>query len=102
MVVYNSLNIAREDFVEAEVHFPGGMPKLCEVIGPDGQEVPAQVEDGKVLFLAKAPSVGYAVYDVRRAAASVSSSDLKVSQSSLENARYSVTLNAAGDVTSIL
>ncbi len=62
IVVYNPLNIAREDVVEARVAFPGGMPKAVRVYGPDGKEAPAQLEDGKVLFLAKAPSVGYAVY----------------------------------------
>ena len=63
-MVYNPLNIAREDVVEANVAFPGGMPKAVRVIGPDGKEAPAQLEDGKVLFLAQVPSVGYAVYHV--------------------------------------
>ena len=67
MVVYNPLNIEREDVVEATISFPGNTPKAVRVVGPGGHEVPAQVENGKVLFLAKAPSVGYAVYDIRRA-----------------------------------
>jgi alpha-mannosidase len=100
VVVYNSLNIPREDIVEAEVHFPDGTPKGVKVLGPDGKEVPAQMEDGKVLFLAKTPSVGYAVYEVH-AAASEPSTELKVTRSSLENARYRVTLDTAGDVSSI-
>lgn len=101
VVVYNSLNIPREDIVEAEVHFPNGMPKSVKVLGPDGNEAPAQVKDGKVLFLARTPSVGYVVYEVRAAAASEPSTELKVTQSSLENAHYRVTLNAAGDVSNI-
>ena len=70
-------------------------------MGPDGHEVPSQLEDGKVLFVAKAPSVGYSVYDVRRATAAAESAELKVTESSLENARYRVTLNGDGDVSSI-
>jgi alpha-mannosidase len=101
VVVYNSLNIPREDIVEAEVHFPGGMPKAVKVFGPDGKEVPAQIESGKVIFLATAPSVGYSVYEIRPTASPELSTELKVTQSSLENARYRVTLNAAGDVSSI-
>ena len=101
VIVYNSLNIARQDVVEAEVSFPGGMPKAVKVIGPDGTEVPSQVEDGKVLFLAKSPSVGYSVYDIRRADAAQRATDLKVTESSLENARYKVALSSDGDVTSI-
>lgn len=101
VIVYNSLNIPREDIAEADVQFPGGMPNAVQVIGPDGDRVPAQIEGGKVLFVAKVPSVGYAVYDIRSAAALQTSSELKVTQSSLENARYRVTLNRDGDVSSI-
>ncbi len=101
IVVYNPLNKAREDVVEAAVAFPGQAPTAVRVFGPDGQEVPAQLENGKVLFLARAPSVGYAVYDVRRAQTPAPSAGLKVSDTTLENARYRVSLNAQGDVTSI-
>src|ERR1017187_2063715 len=102
VVVYNSLNIVREDVVEADVTFPGEAPRAVRVFGPDGREVPSQLEKGKVLFLAKAPSVGYAVYDIRRALAPAPAADLKVSGTTLENARYRVSLNSGGDVTSIL
>ena len=61
IVVYNPLNISREDLVEANVAFPGGAPKAVRVFDADGKEVPAQLEGGKVLFLAQAPSVGYTV-----------------------------------------
>jgi alpha-mannosidase len=101
IVVYNPLNIERQDVVEAEVSFPGAMPKSVHVIGPDGQEVLSQVERGRVLFLAKAPSVGYAVYDIRKGEAATPSSELKVSDTMLENARYRVTISADGDVAGI-
>ena len=101
VVVYNSLNIARQDVVEADIAFPGGAPAAVKVVGPDGAEVPSQIENGELLFLAKAPSVGYAVYDVRRASSPEHSHELKVTQSGLENARYKVTLNADGDITSV-
>jgi len=101
VVVYNPLDIAREDVVEASVSFPGKTPSALRATGPDGKSVPAQLENGKVLFLAKTPSVGYAVYDVRPATSPAPSHELKVSESSLENARYRVALNADGDVSSI-
>jgi alpha-mannosidase len=101
LVVYNPLDIAREDVVEATVAFPGGMPKAVRVVDPDGKEAPAQVEDGKVLFLAQAPSVGYAVYHLLPADKPATSETVKVTQSSLENARYRVQLNQDGDVSSI-
>ena len=106
VVVYNPLNIAREDVVDATVVFPFATPKYVRVYGPDGAEVRAQVngyEGGavKLLFLANTPSVGYAVYDAEPAETPVADSPLKVSASSLENERYRVTLDQNGDVSSI-
>jgi len=100
LVVFNPLNIAREDLVEATVDFPGGMPNAVHVSGPDGKEVPAEISNGKVIFLAKLPSVGYSVYEVAPGA-SDSASTLQVSENSLENQYYRVKLNADGDVASI-
>jgi alpha-mannosidase len=106
VVVYNPLNIERQDVVEANIKFPNGTPSGVRVAGPDGKNVPAQVEPGKdgetkVLFLANVPSVGYVVYDVQPGEAASSSSELKVSESSLENARYTVKLDQNGDVSSV-
>jgi alpha-mannosidase len=106
IVVYNPLNISREDVVEASVNFPNGVPKAVRVVGPDGVEVPSQVvrqseSEVELLFLAKAPSVGYAVYDVLPEATPVPTSTLKFTASSLENSRYKVALNNEGDVSSI-
>ena len=51
--------------MEATVNFSGGVPKAVHVSASDGKEVPAQISNGRVLFVAKVPSVGYAVYDVQ-------------------------------------
>src|SRR5208337_1663313 len=84
LVIFNPLNVAREDVVEAQVDFQGGMPKAVCVTGPDGKEVPAQVSGGNVIFVASMPSVGYAVYDVEPSAvASQAQSPLRVSNQGL-------------------
>ncbi|MDT5268489.1 MAG: alpha-mannosidase [Acidobacteriota bacterium] len=108
VVVYNPLNVEREDVVEADISSVGDdLPKAFRVTDEHGREVPAQIVDGgsgasKILFLAHVPSVGYAVYDVRsEESPSVADPALKVSESSLENARYSVRLDENGDVSSI-
>ena len=101
IVVYNPLNVQREDVVETNVTFSGGNPKAVRVFGPNGAEVPAQLSGDKVKFLAHAPSVGYAVYDVRPADAPAVSTELKITESSLENVRYRVRLNDDGDVAGI-
>ena len=100
LVVYNPLNIAREDLVEATVDFPGGAPSAVRVIGPDGRDVPAQVSGSQVLFLANVPAVGYAAFDVRPSNAPAASA-LGVTETSLENARYRVRLDQNGDIASV-
>jgi alpha-mannosidase len=100
VVIFNPLGISREDVVEANLEFPGGMPKAVHVVGPDGKESPAQIGGGKILFSARVPSVGYAVYDVQPGAVQ-SGASLKVSNNSLENRYYRVQINSDGDVASI-
>jgi alpha-mannosidase len=103
LVVFNPLNIVREDIVEATVDFPNGMPKAVRVIAPDGEEVPAQISGGKIIFVAYVPSVGYAVYDVQPLESLADSrSSLQVSKNGLENEYYRVALNQDGDVASII
>jgi alpha-mannosidase len=111
IVVFNSLNIPRQDVAEADISFPSGVPQGVRVVGPDGKEVPAQLErqtDGqnngvaKVLFLADVPSAGYAVYDVQPTdSAPAASTSLQVSESGLENERYRIKIDENGDVSSI-
>jgi alpha-mannosidase len=100
IVVFNPLNIAREDVVEAGTTFPGDMPKAVHVTGPDGSEVPSQISNGRVIFVAKTPSVGYTVYDVQPGAGS-RDGGLRASESLLENQYYVVKLDESGDVASI-
>jgi alpha-mannosidase len=112
VVVYNPLSIAREDVVEAQIPGFRGVPI---VIGPDGDVVYSQREGEKVIFVAKVPSVGWAVYDVtrdgRRGMAVVHSTlrvqlrsptpDAEQARATLDNARYRVSINDAGDIASI-
>jgi len=108
IVVYNPLNIAREDVVEAALAFPGGTPQAVRVYGPDGKEVLSQLNTGsgaaKVLFLARVPPVSYAVYNVQPVTTSGvedRKSALAVSETGLENARYRIRLDQNGDVAGI-
>ncbi len=113
VIVFNSQSIEREDMVEANIKFAGGAPSGVRVTGPDGIAVWSQIEQPsgqsnsevtKVLFLAKVPSVGFAVYHVEPADSSSSDSalwEVRVTDSSLENARYRIGVNSDGDVSSI-
>jgi alpha-mannosidase len=106
VVVYNPLDIEREDVAEARVAFPGGVPNAVRVCGPDGKEVAAQIEDASdhaatILFLAKVPSVGFATYDIQSSDSPAPPSTLQATASRLENARYRIRLDESGDVASI-
>ena len=106
IVVYNPLNIEREDVVEATVLFPDGPARAVSVLGPDGNQVPSQVVDRegdrtKILFVAKVPSVGYAVYSAFREEVPLKSKLKTGLDWSIENHRYRVKLNDDGDVASI-
>ncbi len=110
LVVYNPLAIEREGVVEATV--PLGMGTSVtglqpRVYGPDGTEVPAQVlgrgtEWARVLFLARVPPAGFAVYEVRPSRSPCPiDGGLTVTDRSLDSPRYRVELDDNGDVARI-
>ncbi len=103
VVVYNPLSIAREDAVEALVP---GLATSYTAVGPDRREVPCQVigREGastRILFLAKVPSVGFAAYDLRGSNIRPTNANLRASKNVIENAKFKVTINADGDISSI-
>jgi alpha-mannosidase len=108
LVVYNPLSIARRDVVEASVEFETVAPATIRVIDRvNQQEVPSQIIDTqghrvRLLFLANLPSIGFKVFDVRPGATTrPAESDLKVSESKLQNRRYIVTVDSNGDISSV-
>lgn len=106
LAVFNPLSIVREDCVEATVTFPNAAPNFINVFGPDGKPVPAQIVERlpkalKIVFLARVPSVGLAVFDVRGTDKAPTASTLKVTPFSLENERFRVRIDRRGDVDSI-
>ncbi len=106
LVVFNPLGIAREDVVEGEIRFEGGAPDGVRVIGPDGRDVPAQIERvtgsaARIVFLADVPSLSFSVFRILPSRKPPAAGELSVSAKGLENARYRVALDDAGDVASI-
>ena len=101
VVVYNPLDVAREDVVEASVPFAGGAPRAVRVVGADGKDVPAQIErdHGGV----RGPGAVGRLCGVRRAAGrrarrrGTAGGD----DSSIENARYRIAIDRHGDIASL-
>ncbi|MCX6132196.1 MAG: glycosyl hydrolase-related protein [Ignavibacteriales bacterium] len=107
LVVYNPLSIAREDLVEALVPAELAEAKAITAFDAQGKELSTQLTTGwdgrrRVLFQAKLPPVGAAVFALREGEpAKVKRSELLVGKSSLENNRYVVTIDKNGDIAGI-
>ena len=106
VVVYNPLSVARQDVAEVTVPVAGGDAGGVQVYGPDGKPVLTQVLGRSpagvhLLFLAPMPATGLATFDVRPVTQAVKTQALTVSPTSLENARFRVTINASGDISSV-
>jgi alpha-mannosidase len=104
VVVFNPLAYPREETVTITVALD--KPQV-RIFGPDGAEVPAQITartatGATVLFVAAVPAAGCALYDIRPSdIPSPLTTGLQVSLSELTNNRYTVKIDAAGDISSV-
>jgi len=108
VAVYNPVAREREDVCTAELQF-SEIPQYIRVLNQKGKEVPSQIisriEDKlKIIFLAKVPSMGVAIYDVQASSerSRQNTPELTIEPNSLENAYYKVSLDDNGDISSIL
>ena len=108
VTVYNPVAIEREDICTAELEY-AAMPAYIRVFDTKGKEVPSQIigrsgNKVKFIFLARIPSLGLAVYDVRESStpAKQMTSSLSFGPNTLENKYYKVSINDKGDIASIL
>ena len=111
LVVYNPLAERRREVVEAALTVPAGSTALRVVDTVTGQDVLTQEIDrqgsrARVAFIADVPSVGFKVFEVRFTPATppvaMPASSLRVTPTSLENARYTVRIDANGDIASVV
>ncbi|WP_455496682.1 alpha-mannosidase [Coprobacter sp.] len=106
VVVYNPAAYARRNIAEAFIPTDKA-PSGIKVYSPDGKETPAQLlgySDGKahILFVANVDPVSYSVYDIRLSGKQKKKQALAVTTNSIENNIYKVTVNADGDISSII
>lgn len=105
VVVYNPVAIDREDIVTAELTYTK-KPMNISVFDNNKEEMPSQIISSagnklKIIFLAKLPSAGLSVFDVRETADKSISSSLSVNLNTLENSFLKVTIDKNGDIASI-
>ena len=96
LVLFNPSGFPRKEIVTVE-------SADGRIFDARGKAVRAQkLSDGRIAFLADVPAVGYAVYDIRKGKAAGSKSSLKTGAGSIENAVYSIRLDANGDICSLV
>ena len=105
LVVFNPLSIEREDVVEA------GLDSLTNGVGwqvfdAAGAPCPTQVlrngdQAPRLIFRAKVPPLGLAVFCLKESAVSNRPSELRITQRSLENGHYRIQVDEHGDVSEI-
>ena len=105
VVVNNSLEQDRKDVVTIALDIKSDYIK---VLDKKGKLIPSQIisRDGDKVVIAvycEMKSLGYKVLDVQETdKADVFDTDLKVTDSTIENGRYTVTLDTNGDICSII
>ena len=105
VVVYNPVAIDREDVVTAELAY-AKLPANVKVFDKSGNVVPSQIIATKgnkltVIFLAKLPSAGLSVFDVRETKEKAAASVLEATNQTLENSYFKIKIDANGDIASI-
>lgn len=102
VILFNQSGHKRTSIVSAEIPTSA---KAINVFNENGKEVPSQLvtKDGKTyaLFEAALPAVSVTVYDVREAEKAYESK-LRITNRTLENDYYLVTLDENGDIASII
>ena len=106
LVVYNPVSMPRREPVDATIRLAGPVSGVKVIEDATGEAVPAQLvgyENGTahILFLADAPSLGFAVFHVSAGTPASTPTSLKVTASSLENNRIAVKIDEHGDISSI-
>jgi len=107
VVVYNPIAMDREDVVTIDLTY-AKLPATVTVADQSGNIVPSQIIAKKgnkltVLFLAKLPSAGLSVFDVRESKdqAPAASSALEATNQTLENSYFKIKIDENGDIASI-
>jgi alpha-mannosidase len=105
VAVYNPVPASREDVVTVKLQYQK-LPAGVKVIDKDGNTVPSQItskttNEITLTFLAKLPSAGISLFDVQPDIQSPATSKLRVTDGTLENRYFKVTIDKNGDISSI-
>lgn len=98
IVVLNTLPWGRTDIASAKLPAKGNYA----VMDPSGKEIPSQIVDGEIRFVAVTPSMGYSTYRLIKKTPGRFRSEIKVTNKLLENQFYKIRLDGRGVISSII
>ncbi len=98
IVLFNTLSWERTEPVELRLPGKGDY----SVLDPTGSEIPSQIEDGRITFIATVPAVGYSTYRLVKRAPTKFQSGLKSSKNCLENEFYKIEFDESGAIKSLV
>lgn len=106
LLVYNPVSAESRDYVTAEMDLPAKY-KSVAVYDQNGRKVASQLlsrkgDKASIAFCAKLPSLSVSVFELRPQTATDAAGKVKVGSNWIENSVYKVTLNADGDICSII
>ncbi len=102
IAVYNPVSAKREDIVTARLKY-AKLPADVKVTDKEGKAVQSQIiskagDEVTLIFLAKLPSAGIAVFDVQEVPQNQTVSELSVTENSMENKFLRVKIDNNGDI----
>lgn len=102
VAVSNPTQFERTDAVECKVPLSEKC-KYVSVLNSNGEEVASQLSNGKVIFTASVPQNGIALFTVAESKKAYSKkSGMSVTKNTIENAKFKVSLDQNGDISSVL
>lgn len=107
LVAYNPIAYSRQNLIEASIPLPANMRPDIVVYNQHGKKMPTQIINVKngvvhILFSAELAPVSYTVFDVRFESNKKTSINLKVEENTIENSIYKISLDANGDISSLI
>ncbi len=105
IIVFNPVAREREEIVTVELPY-SKLPVNVRVTDKNGNYLPSQIISAKdnklkMIFLAKLPSGGFSVFGIQEAIDKYTSSELSVTERTLENKYFLVRIDDKGDIVSI-
>lgn len=116
VLIFNPLSWDREDVVSVKISVSKQGVKGFRVVNDEGKEIPVQIierqyydssnnnlKEAALLFIARVPSLGFREFEIQETEEELNyTSNLRVSETELENKFYKIKLGRGGTISSLV